>query len=223
MSVNLINQKSVLRKFMKDCLRKLSPEVKEHQSRIVIDYLLNKCERFKKAKHIALYLAMKYEEVDTIPLIEKLLETKENQTHIYVPYVQMKDTTNSQMKFYELTSIQQYRNELNDNNKFKLMQFNSVENLPIADQSLFDLIIVPGLAFDLAKTDDEKSRKFSRLGRGKGYYDAFLATTPNCYTIGVGFNQQYLPFNQELMRMSLPFDETRDQCLDEFICEKLTK
>lgn len=46
----------------------------------------------------------------------------------------------------------------------------------------FDLILVPGIAFDA---------KGTRLGFGKGYYDRLLSRLPSCLTIGVGFQEQF--------------------------------
>jgi 5-formyltetrahydrofolate cyclo-ligase len=46
-----------------------------------------------------------------------------------------------------------------------------------------DVVIVPGLAFDVHGV---------RLGRGKGYYDRFLATT-HAYVIGLAYDFQILP------------------------------
>jgi len=53
---------------------------------------------------------------------------------------------------------------------------------PSIDPQLIDLVIVPGLAFTL----DGK-----RLGRGRGYYDAFLLEV-RAPTIGVCFSEQIL-------------------------------
>ena len=222
---NLIAQKAALRKLMKETLKQISVEEKQRQTNAVLNYLLNKSEYFKQAKHVALYLAMKSEEIDTIPLIEELLIHKEkHEKRIYVPYVEMKTanaTTIPQMVFYELESIQQYNEEMNDNNRFKLRQFNDVSKLSKADETLFDLVIVPGLAFDLATKSDDLGGKISRMGRGKGYYDVFLAKIPQCYTLAIGFNQQYLPLNESLKDQVLPYDEARDKVLNDFVCEKL--
>jgi 5-formyltetrahydrofolate cyclo-ligase len=64
-----------------------------------------------------------------------------------------------------------------------------------------DLVLVPGLAFTV---------KGHRLGRGKGYYDAFLnrcraiqATPP--FTVGLAFSQQVVA--------DVPTDDT-DVCMD---------
>lgn len=43
------------------------------------------------------------------------------------------------------------------------------------------MIIVPGVAFD---------RHNNRMGRGRGFYDRLLKSTPNAYKVGVAFNFQ---------------------------------
>jgi 5-formyltetrahydrofolate cyclo-ligase len=220
---------------MKETLKRLSVEEKERQSSLVTRHLLNTNERFKNATHIALYLAMRHEEIDTIPLIETLLRNKDVwRKRVYVPHVPMSSkaaeaTSPSDMVFYELKSIEQYKNEMSDDNKFKLRQFTSVDRLSPADPSTFELIIVPGLAFDTASptvggdgdnVGKRSERRVSRLGRGKGYYDRFLAKIPGCFTIGVGFTEQFLPLNNRIS-FKLPYDESRDVNLKEFVCDKL--
>jgi len=45
----------------------------------------------------------------------------------------------------------------------------------------WDLILIPGLAFD---------RCGGRLGRGRGYYDRFLAQHPEAVRVGICFDEQ---------------------------------
>lgn len=55
------------------------------------------------------------------------------------------------------------------------------KDLPSVGKKDIDVVLVPGVAF---------SHDGYRLGRGKGYYDRFLADIPNAWTIGVPFAYQ---------------------------------
>ena len=66
------------------------------------------------------------------------------------------------------------------------------------DYNTIDVAIIPGMAFDA---------KGHRLGRGKGYYDRFLAKlSPSTYKIGLCFSWQlvdYVPTDEH----DIPMDE----------------
>lgn len=67
------------------------------------------------------------------------------------------------------------------------------------DDKTIDVAIVPGMAFDA---------EGHRLGRGKGYYDRFLARVPYLYKIGLCFSWQMVD--------CVPHDE-HDIVMDEVI------
>lgn len=78
------------------------------------------------------------------------------------------------------------------------MQFcDAGSKLPISINDIA-VLIVPGVAFD---------RRGNRLGRGKGYYDRFLASIPpnQILTIGIGLDSQLFE--------EIPVDE-HDQCMN---------
>lgn len=70
---------------------------------------------------------------------------------------------------------------------------------PFTDYDEIDLIVVPGMGFDT---------RGNRLGRGKGYYDRFLARVPAIYKIGICFPFQKMP--------GIPTDEN-DVMMDEVL------
>jgi len=52
------------------------------------------------------------------------------------------------------------------------------------DYGNIEVIIVPGVAFD---------RLNHRMGRGRGFYDRLLKTTPRAFKVGVAFDFQMVP------------------------------
>ena len=82
---------------------------------------------------------------------------------------------------------------------FAVGDFNILEPQNEPYKGDFDLIIVPGVAFD---------RKGNRLGRGRGYYDRFLCQHLDVKRIGICFNFQLL---EEIP--TEPFDITMDEVI----------
>ena len=70
---------------------------------------------------------------------------------------------------------------------------------PFTDYEQIDMVLVPGVAFDAAG---------HRLGRGKGYYDRFLAAHPTLYKLGVCF-----PFQRVANVPSEAHDVTMDEVI----------
>jgi 5-formyltetrahydrofolate cyclo-ligase len=137
--------------------------------------------RFKQAKYIMMYYPLPGE-ASLIPLIEAYYTEKE----IFLPSIKNEDII-----------LKKYEGE----NRMIKGKFNiyEPEGEEWKDFSLLELIIVPGIAFDI---------KGHRLGRGKGYYDRFLSKIINVYKIGVCFDFQLLP--------SIPIDKN-DIKVDEVI------
>lgn len=108
-------------------------------------------------------------EIDTLPLISKLFETKKR---VVVPWI----AKNDEMIMKEIKSF----GDLTEENRYGIKEPKK-ECKAICKEEI-DLMIVPGLAFD---------KKGYRLGYGKGYYDKFLRNT-SISTIGIGFKEQFI-------------------------------
>ena len=109
------------------------------------------------------------DEVDIRPLIADLVSAGH---HIVLPRVTGDDT----MELRRYTSADDLRE-----GAFHIQE---PTGALFTDYASVDLALIPGMAFDAAG---------HRLGRGRGYYDRFLAEHPLRHTIGVCFPFQRVP------------------------------
>lgn len=157
-----IDTKQSLRRRLRALGRERITEADRVQwSRSIIEQLrqdLLWCE----AKHVGLYSALS-DEPDLRVLIDESVGTKS----IYLPRV----LGEVEMAFYPFVSW----DSLERSKSFGLYE-PTLEQSAVAPEEL-DLLIIPALAFD---------REGFRLGRGKGYYDRYLART-RAGRLGVSF------------------------------------
>jgi len=149
--VTVISEKERLRGRMRSWRRQIDSSWRDLTSATIIS-LLEALPIFQRAQIIQTYVALRHE-VDTHELIRRLLRAGKQ---VAAPKVERGK------------ELQQYF--VKDFSELKPGAFGILE--PPADPSRlappeqFDLVLVPGLAFD---------RAGHRLGAGKGYYDRFLA------------------------------------------------
>lgn len=121
---------------------------------------------FMESENILLYWSMP-DEVDTINLLNKWYKNK----RLYLPVIHGDDL-----------KISQYLGEasLIAGDKYGIPEPGG-ESLD--DESIIELVIVPGLAFD---------DRNNRMGRGAGYYDRILNRLPKANKIGLAYHFQML-------------------------------
>ncbi|MCX7919631.1 MAG: 5-formyltetrahydrofolate cyclo-ligase [bacterium] len=125
---------------------------------------------FRRAKRILFYVSYN-NEVYTHQLIKFSLEY---QKKVFVPFTRPQERT---LWISELVDFDQ---DLSPNT------YNILEPKPecirLADPKELDLVIVPGIAFDISG---------NRIGHGRGYYDNFLRIlSPTITTIGLAYKEQ---------------------------------
>ena len=141
-------------------------ENKKEKSKIIFNKLIND-DDFINSNVIALYNSLD-SEVDTNELIKYSLGIGKT---VVLPKV-----SSNNLKFYKIKE-----NEIFKKSSFGVLEpIDNINNLVL--ESSIDLVIVPGLCFDLNK---------NRLGFGKGFYDRFLINS-NIKNIAICFDEQLL-------------------------------
>ncbi len=125
---------------------------------------------YQSAKTIALYYNLP-SEVETISLINQALKEKKK---VFLPTV----IDNTNMEFYQITNIY----EITNKSTFGIYEPTPNKDKAL-DKSFLDLIIIPGVVFDISK---------NRIGFGKGYYDTYLSGTNNVFKIAICFEEQVI-------------------------------
>jgi len=158
--------KSLLRAHLRAALAKISPAVRAVES-------IDLCARLKAqmpSAHTILFFAPLPDELDVWPLLEESLAAGKV---VALPYFDPEKNT---------YSARRIKNAAADivTGKFGVREpLSGCAEIPFAD---FDLVLVPGMAFDLAG---------NRLGRGLGFYDRMLESVSGI-KCGVGYDFQLM-------------------------------
>lgn len=177
MSIAVKQLKSDLRKRIKKHLANMDPAMMVEQSQSIIKQVLS-CEIFKQSSRIGIYLSLP-EEVPTYDIVRRILnEGKE----CFIPRY-----NKLEMRLVKLYSLQDL--EALPETSWKIKQpLETDEREDACTKDGLDYIIVPGLAF---------TKRWERLGRGKGYYDKYLkelqlfnAERKPTYAVGLAFTEQ---------------------------------
>lgn len=170
------------KKTLRQQIRTLKKEHSQEELRTQSETILQKLSahpRFLQAEKVMLYASLP-DEVQTLDFIE----TWRHRKTIILPTVVGDD----------IIPV-----ELAENVAFAEGDFHIPEPQNHPYTGGFDLIVVPGMAFD---------SNGHRLGRGRGYYDRFLAQHLDVHTIGICFDFQMFP--------EIP-SEPHDKIIDEVI------
>ena len=163
-SNQLLQAKKQVRELLAQKRRLLKKEDIAEQSNKLIG-LLEQLPCFQSAKTILLYYPT-HNEVDLLPLVKRYKREK----MLLFPVVHRRHT---------MTACPYEGNDQMHRGKFNIPE-------PTTDPytGKIDLILLPGVAFDL---------KGNRLGRGGGYYDRYLAQLDkDTLLVGVGYDFQLI-------------------------------
>jgi 5-formyltetrahydrofolate cyclo-ligase len=166
MQTDIQSAKAALRKHIRAALAKISPAVRAVES-------IELCERLKpqlQSARTILFFAPLADELDLWPLLEELAPAGKV---VALPWFD--PATQS----YRARRVKTLADEIVTGN-FGVRE--PASSCPEISLETFDLVLVPGVAFDLSG---------NRLGRGKGYYDRLLARASGI-KCGVGHDFQLL-------------------------------
>lgn len=169
--------------------RALTMEQRQEQSDAIAIKLLQ-TEAFQKAQTIFAYVSVEEEVHTDVILAASLAQGKT----LAVPYIT--ESAKGLMVAARLSELEDLTP-----GAFDILTV-AKEKLEIIPAEAFDLIIVPGVAFDLEK---------HRIGMGGGYYDRFLADATKAAKVALAYDCQIFP--------ALPV-EPFDRQVDYIITEK---
>ncbi|KAK1752157.1 hypothetical protein QBC47DRAFT_454279 [Echria macrotheca] len=178
---SLYAAKQQLRSLMKQKLAAISNESALSQSTVVSNTLKN-FRPYADAKRISVFLSMPNGEIQTDPIVRHALESGKE---VFVPYLHKNPTSSPDlparvMDMVRLRDVGDYESLKPDRwgipsvDPATVHQRQRIFGGPDAhhsEQTFLDLILMPGVAFDM----DPRTGAIRRLGHGKGFYDYFIS------------------------------------------------
>ena len=164
--MNIQDPKTELRAKIRALLEKISPAVRAVES-------IELCERLKTqmpSAHTILFFAPLPDELDIWPVLELSLALG---TTCALPFF------DAEKQIYGAKEIKKIATDIVPG-KFSVRE--PAAGCPEIPLDKFDLVLVPGMAFDLHG---------NRLGRGRGFYDRLLQTISGV-KCGIGYDLQLL-------------------------------
>lgn len=177
------------------------------------------------ANRISVFLSMPAAEVQTDDIVRHALDSGKQ---VFVPYLHKSpfpsntEMPSRVMDMVRLKDVQDYESLTRDKwgipsiDPATVHQRQRILGGPDAqqsDQAILDLILMPGVAFDIAPTSNE----VRRLGHGRGFYDLFLeryaekleqlqVKGPSVLLYGLGLKEQFLSSATEEVPVG-PYDQ----------------
>lgn len=184
---------------------------------------------YADANRISVFLSMPSAEVQTDEIVRHALASGKQ---VYVPYLHKSPFTSNPnadpniparvMDMVRLNDVEDYENlgrdkwgipSIDPATVIKRQRILGDENAQHPNDATLDLILMPGVAFDVAAD----SKEIRRLGHGKGFYDFFLeryteklgalsVQKPSVSLYGLGLREQFLTSPTEAVPVG-PYDQ----------------
>ncbi|MCY6957682.1 5-formyltetrahydrofolate cyclo-ligase [Clostridium brassicae] len=170
-----MKNKKEIRDYVKIKRNELKLEEKNKFDKRIFNKLIES-EDYSKAKNIFIYVSFEGE-VDTYRIIKHAFK---NHKRVYVPKVISKELG---MKAVEIKTLKDLKI-----GAYGIYEPDSFDNA--VDENIIELVIVPGVAFDLSG---------GRVGYGGGFYDRFLKKlSPNAAKFALAYDFQLM--NEVVMK-----------------------
>uniref|UniRef100_A0A452SIT3 5-formyltetrahydrofolate cyclo-ligase n=3 Tax=Ursus americanus TaxID=9643 RepID=A0A452SIT3_URSAM len=197
-AVAVSSAKRSLRAELKQRLRAMSAEERLRQSRLLAQKVMAHSQ-YQKSRRISIFLSMQ-DEVETKEIIQDIFQQGKT---CFIPRYQIQS---SHMDMVKLASPEEISSLPRTSWNIHQPGEDEVREEALSTGGL-DLIFMPGLGFD---------RHGNRLGRGRGYYDAYLKRCleqqdVRPYTMALAFREQIC--------LQVPVDEN-DMKVDEVLYEE---
>jgi 5-formyltetrahydrofolate cyclo-ligase len=190
----LKSDKAGMRKWAKATVQSL-PAVEQAAAAQTVVKSLCDWPSYQSAKVISCF-AGALGEIDTMPLLRRILADGKT---LLVPYVKPAEPGNAAGQTLGMAPIKDAERDLEEG-AFHILEPRAELRSEAAAEA--DLIVVPGLCFDL---------RGGRLGKGLGFYDKYLAGS-KALRVGIGFDVQITQKNLAL--------DPHDQLMDAVVTEK---